>query len=190
MLLFSNVNDHTPFSFSLTQYSLRHGLGNVANLLPFWCNFWIGPHYWLIHLLPCHAFTISFLYLWTSVTHLLGTNTVPVSMLNAIHSVSLVNFLCLGMNNLKYPLFSVQLYLISIQLKTCPVSCRSISLYYIKEFKLNIYYIKEEEELLNWDPSRSRMWNEDLHLCPKDLLSSALKWWEAYFLFQPHRFTP
>lgn len=182
MLLFSNVNDYTRFSFSLTQYSLRHSLGNVANLFSFWCNFWIGPHNWLIHLLPCHGFIISFLYLWSSVTHLLGTNIVPISMLNAIHSVSLVNFLCLGMNNLKYPLFSIQLSLISIQLKTCPVSCRSISLYYMKEM--------EEEELLNWNWSRSRMWNEDLHLCPKDLLSSALKWWEAYFLFQPHRFTP
>lgn len=82
-------------------------------------------------------------------------------MLNAVHLVSLVNFLCLGMNDLKYPLFTIQLSLISIQLKTCPVSCRSISLNSMKEM--------EEEELLSWDWSSFRMWNEDLHLCPKDL---------------------
>ena len=85
------------------------------------------------------------------------------------HSVSLVNFLHVDMTNLKYLCLAFTSIPESIQLKTCPVSRGSVSLYYMKEMR--------EEELLNGDQSRFRMGKEDLRLLSKDIFSFALKLW-------------
>ena len=51
------------------------------------------------------------------------------------HSVSLVNFLHVDMTNLKYLCLAFTIIPESIQLKTCPVSRGSVSLYFMKEMR-------------------------------------------------------